>query len=115
MVVEAVEGGGATRVGWRLGRSSSGLIEMAPHPDRPQKGAEEGVVEWYPPPDAGQLRGYHVSPWLQLPPPSSGQLWGATCPRNSGSHLPAQGSFRGAIGHGPEEGAVEWYPPPYSG
>jgi hypothetical protein len=72
--VVIVEGRAATRVGWRPGRSSDSLIETAPHPDCPRKGAEEGAVKWYSPPDAGQLWGRHVSLRLWLLPPSSWQL-----------------------------------------
>jgi hypothetical protein len=29
-----------------------------------------------PPLGLGQLRGHHVSPWLRCPPPGAGELWG---------------------------------------
>jgi hypothetical protein len=37
---------------------------------------EEWAVEWYPPPDSGQLLGRHMLLGLQHPPTGAGQLWG---------------------------------------
>jgi hypothetical protein len=47
--------------------------------------------------------------------PGSPHVTGRKRERWSGTRLPAQGSSEGTMCHGPEEGAMEWYPPPGSG
>jgi hypothetical protein len=69
-VIEAARSGGG-QIGRRQPNQHGGGMDLA---QGRSADAEEGAVEWYPPPDSGQLQGRHVLPGLQHPPPGAGQL-----------------------------------------